>query len=628
MRFTLLLPISIVFIAFNSEVKAAEFNDLKSTVGYAIENNPEIQASWHALSISEYDTEGAKAGYRPSVDVTGSSSFVDRNYGLDRDYMSHIGEVTLTQMLFDGFRTSSEVKKFKQAQMVRYFELLSQVEQTALEATIAYTDVLLYQELLLIAEQNLRMHVDVFKQIEESVVAGVARRADLEQISGRLSLSEANVITELSNLHDVSARYLRIVGIDPAKDLQNIELPNVANSLKALGVILQEAYTQNPSFSATLYNIDSKTFDVDSAKSRYQPKVDVVASYGSQSRDQAGLNNTITEARVGFQFSYNLYNGGADSAAVSSALQQVNLAKDLRDKSCRDIRQTIQIARNNIINIERQLPSLNEHRVSSDRVKTAYFDQFNIGERTLLDLLDSENEYYESSRAYILALNSQTQAYFNLLAGKGELTRFLGLVKKDLPDPETMAERPVDFDPRYICPGVTSSHLISENNILVRDSDADGITDLWDECKATQGGAIVDERGCAISFQEDQVDLFEVPVVDKATVNIQFKSGSSKIDSNYEEALQPIIDALNSQPNTGVIISGHASLDGDATFNKTLSEERAFAVAQVLINNYQIAEERVTAIGYGEERPIIDSESQAANAKNRRIEAIIVSMND
>ncbi|MGY2499211.1 TolC family protein, partial [Klebsiella pneumoniae] len=84
-----------------------------------------------------------------------------------------------------------------------YFELLDTVENTALATTNAYIDVLRQRELVLLAEGNLNKHVTVFRQIEESSRAGVARAADLEQINGRLSLAESNLLVEIANLHDV-----------------------------------------------------------------------------------------------------------------------------------------------------------------------------------------------------------------------------------------------------------------------------------------------------------------------------------------------------------------------------------------------------------------------------------------
>lgn len=609
---------------------------LEDYVRKVVNENPEVQASWRQLQIAISDVNIARGGFRPQVDVLASSAYSDRNYGLDREYMGHTAQVTLTQMLYDGFLTSSEVKRFKQAQVVRFFELMGEIEQKSLDTALAYMDVRMFRELLKLAEENLITHVDVFKQIEESVKAGVGRRADLEQISGRLSLAESNVLTELSNLHDVTARFLRIVGEKPAETLKTVTINAAFVDTSSVDIqsLLNSAYSTNPQFNAAIYNIDAQRYGLDSAKSLYHPQVNLTASYGAQTRDQAALNNTITEASVGVNFSYNLYNGGSDRAAIRQALSQVDLAKDLRDKACIDMRQTVQIAFNDIINITEQLPSLNAHRLSSDRVKSAYMDQFTIGERSLLDLLDSENEYYESSRAYLEAQYTLEKARVRLLAASGNLAQTLGITKEGVPDVLSKAEERVSYDPNHVCPAVRT-HFEDELNILKRDTDGDGIVDLWDDCDNSTPGAIVDDFGCEAEKPEIEPEtapnaakftLDNAKIVDSFNINIEFASNSIEVLPEYENALKEVINALNSDPSLGVIIHGHASLDGDATYNQRLSERRAKVVASLLIAKANIEARRITAVGYGETRPLVDEESDEANARNRRIEAAIIQL--
>ena len=615
--------------AQNSSAKNVDAS-LEHYVHKVVNENPEVQATWRQLQVAMSDVDIARGGFRPRVDVLATSAYNDRNYGLDREFMGHSAEITLTQMLYDGFLTSSEVKRFKQAQVVRFFELLSEIEQKSLDTALAYMDVQLFRKLLSLSEENLITHVTVFKQIEESVEAGVGRRADLEQISGRLSLAESNVLTELSNLHDVTARFLRLVGEKPADNLKVVTLNSAYVDAKTTNIdtLLTSAYDTNPQFNAAIYNIDAQRYAVDSAKSLYHPQIDLSASYGAQTRDLAALNNTITEARVGINFSYNLYNGGSDRAAIRQALSQVDLAKDLRDKACIDMRQTVQIAYNDIINITEQLPSLNAHRISSDRVRTAYMDQFTIGERSLLDLLDSENEYYESSRAYIEARYSLDKARVRLLAASGSLAKTLGITKEQVPDMLSKAEEKISYDPKFACP-VVRTDFTDELNILKRDADGDGIVDLWDDCVDPSHTGKVNAVGCKeIEPKPSAADftLDNAKVIDSFKINIEFSSNSTDVLPEYKNALKEVINALNANPDSGVIIHGHASLDGDSTYNQRLSERRAKAVASLLMSNGHIPPRRITAVGYGEERPLIDEESVTANARNRRIEAAIIQL--
>ncbi|MEG3768053.1 TolC family outer membrane protein [Alteromonas sp. 14N.309.X.WAT.G.H12] len=614
-------------------------HDLQHILSHAIDNNPDVQRSWRDFMIAGEDKRQVEAGWRPSVDVSAGLNYLKRNYGIDRSYVFNDAQITVSQLLFDGFFTSSEIQRFNEARKVRYFELLATIENTAFEVVSAYADVQQFRELLIIAEENLTTHVSVFKQIEESVNAGVARRADLEQISGRLSLAESNVMTAQANLHDVSARFLRLAGILPPERLVSLNVYRPVGLVDVpLQSIIYKAYEHNPTFLAAYFDINAQQFAITAARSNYYPKVNVVASYGSQNRDDDGLDNRLTEGSIGLQLTYNLYNGGRDRSRVRAALFEIDRAKDVRESVCRDIRQTLQISYNEIKNLEQRLPALNEHRLSSRRVRTAYLDQFKIGQRTLLDLLDAENEAYESSRAYREAFYAELKAYFSILSTQGGLTSKLKVnhhfsgtkayERVDKDDPQSF------FDPQHVCPALSVNPDDPQQSILTRDTDHDGVVNLWDDCVNTPVGVVVNNNGCEAekalpAVPDVSSDLLgQENVRQKIIVNVPFSPNSSNIEASYEVLFFPIVEALERYPQSGVIIEGHASLDGSAVYNKKLSKRRALSVVTWLVDNMGVPANRIIGRGVGEERPLQNSTDLQSNTVNRRIEALIVDLDE
>lgn len=620
--------------------------DVHHVVQHTINSNPDIQAGVKDLKLAQLEVRDARGALKPTVDITASGAYVDQNDGRDPEYAEYQGQIALSQLLYDGSLTYNNIRSLKQAQVVRLYQLYAEVEQTAQEAVEAYLDILQYRELMRTAEDNLRTHISVYKQVDKSASAGVARGADLEQINGRLSLSESNVITEQSNLHDVSARFLRITGIDPNIALtpytpQTQDFP--AGSVVAL---IENAYTTSPSLQASIYNIDARQFDKQSARGLYKPIVRMGLSYGTQNRDETGADNTITEARAGISVSYNLYNGGRDKTAIKSALYQIGQAKDQRDGVCRDMRQTIQIAFNDIRNLSRQLPSLNEHRLSSARVRAAYLGQFKLSQRTLLDLLDSENEAYEAARAYTLAKYTQYKAVVRLLAAQGRLAENLNLTPSGWPEPAALAQRPVNYDPRYICPAIDTANLGVVGNVLQQDSDNDGVTDLWDECNGSQAGANVNAEGCAVSTNNEIPDVMssgsaintseppekayleQLTVSQNFTIAVQFEKNTANFSGSEYAGLNELVKALQSNSQSAVIVEGHTSNDGNSDYNQKLGLLRANAVAKWLIKSAGLDSSRVVTVSYGESMPKVEGNSEAAHEKNRRIEAKLVAVND
>ena len=435
---------------------AQEVTTLPDVVRKAISENPEVQATWYAFLSSGDEQDVAKGGYFPRLDLSAGVGWeawdwhqADRS---DEDFRRSNVTLSLRQMIYDGFATSNEVARLGYAKLVRYYEVLAASEQVGLEAMRAYLDVMRYRELQKLAVDNYAQHQEIFKKVQDRAKAGISRGVDLEQASGRLALSESNRVTETSNLYDVSNRYLRIVGSAPPEltpqDLLREGLP------PGLKDALDLAFQQNPSFNAAVENVRAAESAAAVRKSPFHPRVDFQArqTFG-RGIDAIEGNKDETMAEV--VLSYNLFAGGSDLAAERQFQKRVSLAKSQREKACRDIRQTLAIAFNDLDKLEEQLRYLNEHQLSTGKARKAYRDQFDIGQRTLLDLLDTENEYFEARRAYVHASYDYALAHGRVLASMGSLLKALGVSREAMPSVEDAGQERHQVDPDSICPAET-----------------------------------------------------------------------------------------------------------------------------------------------------------------------------
>jgi hypothetical protein len=144
--------------------------------------------------------------------------------------------------------------------------------------------------------------------------------------------------------------------------------------------------------------------------------------------------------------------GGSDDARMRQAAEGLNQAKDLREKACRDLRQTLSIAYNDSQRLKEQLGYLDQHQLSIAKAREAYRRQFDIGQRTLLDLLDTENEYFQARRAYVNAVYDQRIAEARTLAGIGRLMPALEVAREDLPSGAALGQDRTGIDPQSVCP--------------------------------------------------------------------------------------------------------------------------------------------------------------------------------
>ena len=433
----------------------------------AVLQNPEVQARWRAFNGTLAQQDAARGGYYPRVDITAGTGreHLEQPNQADRDFTRRSFSANLNQMLFDGFATRSEVRRLGYLKLVRYYELLEISENTASEATRAYYDVLRYRKLVKLAEENYGQHRVLFDQMEQRAKAGVGRRVDFEQAGGRLALSESNLLTEVTNLHDVSARYQRLVGDLPPADMAEPEMlqqgvPPTANAA------VMEAIKQSPVISAAIENIRSSQMDRDGRDAGFMPRLEVRARQEmDQNRD--GVMGSRKDRVVEMVLNYNLFRGGTDSALKRQAAENLNASKDLRDKACRDVRQTLAIAYNDTRRITEQLRYLDAHQLASEKARDAYHKQFDIGQRTLLDLLDTENELFQARRAYVNSSYDQGIAYARTHAAMGTLLAALKLRRVETPSPSEMGEDPFEVDPATACPPQTPVTLVVDKAAAV-----------------------------------------------------------------------------------------------------------------------------------------------------------------
>ena len=419
-----------------------QFATLRDIAQKAVLNNPEVMAKWHNFRAAVEEVGVASGAYLPRVDVIAGAGreylkqpqFSGSKVTQEGYYDRNGWLVSLNQMMFDGFATRNEVKRLGKAQLVRYYELLDASEAIALEAARAYLDVIRFRFLVNLAEDNYVSHRATFEQLLRRTQSGVGRRVDLEQAASRLALAEVNLTTETANLHDVTARFQRIVNSQPPQVIFSPALISRAlpSSQKAA---LEKLFKNNPALLAAQENIEAADYDIAVRRAAYSPRLDFRARTDN-AENYLGVIGDRTNNVAEVVLTYNIFNGGSDRARERQYIERKHLAVDLRDKACRDTRQTLSIAYNDVNRLREQVSFLNIQVGLVEKTRDAYRDQFNVGQRTLLDLLDTENELLSARRSAINADMDLSLAYLRTYAGMGTLLEFMELKKLDVETPD------------------------------------------------------------------------------------------------------------------------------------------------------------------------------------------------
>ncbi|MBS1209094.1 MAG: channel protein TolC [Proteobacteria bacterium] len=433
-----ILALSLALIGSN--LNAATLNEVTER---ALARSPDVQMRLHDYNASSSEQQAARGGLRPRIDLeayAGRERY-DPTPGTS-NYFNHPGaSLQLRQLLFDAGATRNDIKRLGFAKATRYYELLQAADDIAFESSRAYLDVQRYRQLSNLAKENWAVHKELYDQITSRVQAGVGRRVDLEQAAGRLALAQSNWLTDTSNLHDVSARFERIVGEAPPV---LAEAPDLTKQMPEDKQILTEALRNNPGFMAAISNLRAARALTDVRRAANAPTLEFRASTGVE-RNRNGYDGSYKNDMAQIVMNYNLYRGGSDSARITQAVESYNAAIDGREKSCRDIRQTTTIAWNNVRKQREQLRLLNQHMLSTEKARDAYRQQFDIGQRTLLDLLDTENELFQARRAYANAQYDLKQSEYQVLSVTHRLLPGLGLAPATVTAPDSDDGDPKDY---------------------------------------------------------------------------------------------------------------------------------------------------------------------------------------
>lgn len=164
------------------------------------------------------------------------------------------------------------------------------------------------------------------------------------------------------------------------------------------------------------------------------------------------------------------------------------------------------------------------------------------------------------------------------------------------------------------CPQTAAGIKVDANGCAL-DSDSDGVIDARDKCPGTPAGTMVDTTGCPKATKSAKVTAAGTWIYE----DIRFASGKAEITASSTPVLQEIAAALKASPQLNAEIQGHTDSKGSLALNERLSQQRADAVRNYLVDQ-GIVPERLSAKGYGPHKPIAGNDSAEGRAQNRRVE--------
>ena len=423
---------SLVLVLCFFALKPSELmgQSLEEAIRITLRTNPDIQASAYNLIAAEQLKNQVRGSLLPSVDLVFSGGYEESNNtttralgenGLDMTRVER--SLKITQLIFDGNSTRNLVRQQKALVESALARLLSAKETTTLRAVQVYLEVLRRDEIVRLSEENLGYHDDTLEKINERFESGVGTKVDVIQTRGRQAQSKSNVLLAKRDKEDGRAQFYRVIGEYPSELVRPNAIPPAPKTLdETVGIAL----SNNPNIKAIEAEVQAAISGRKQARGVFFPRFDLElgATRNDDTDGSVGPNDDETAV---VRMTYNLFRGGADRARLNEAEAQEFAVRESLRSALRAVEEDTTVVWNELQDILVRLKYLEAHVDSTKEVLSVYREQLTLGKRTLLDLLDIQNELLRSQIVLVSGQYAEAFARYRVLASTGNLLASMGI---------------------------------------------------------------------------------------------------------------------------------------------------------------------------------------------------------
>jgi len=480
----LLLP-----VVYCLGISSAEATSLKDVVAEVLDTNPVIVERLRNYRATREEVNIADAGYYPTLDL--QSSFGRKYEGRVSSKVLRTTEnvfqnsLILRQNIFDGFSTHEKVNYQKMRTLAAAFSYLEKANDVTLQTINVYLELLRQKELLNNSQINVDHNQKLYIKVSKAYKAGLTTLSEVSKIQSSLSLAKSNMMVQKNKVTNAMFNFRRVTG--HLISLDKVKKPNFGLKLpKNQKKATMYALEYNPSLLVGKYNIKSAESLYRESKSKFMPKVDI--EMAEHYNDNYGpLQTPEDRFQAMVVVSYNLFNGGADEAAKRNKLSKLSQEISVVDDLKRQVVEGIDLSWSAYELSNEQIPFLKDYKSQSTKTLKLYSKEYELGERSLLDLLATENDLKRANDELI-------NAKYNLLLSKYRILDAMGL---------TMSSIMGNVTEYYHRVGVFTQEKMTKRDQLPvnMDSDGDGVPSSKDNCAQSKKKNGVLPFGCTKGYQ-------------------------------------------------------------------------------------------------------------------------------
>lgn len=461
---------------------------LKEAVSDVLDSNPVVTERLHNYRATRADLGSAEAGYYPTVDIELSAGKDYRGRftsEADETYNIFQNSLILRQNIFRGFSTHEQVNYQEMRTLAAAYSYLEKANDITLQTIKAYIDILRYKDILKNSKRHVRHIQKLYSKVKKAYKSGLTKMSEVSKVQSSLSLAKSNELVAANKLTNAIYNFRHLTGrVVSPNELKSVrfDLPLPSSQEEAALYALE----YNPSVVVGKYNIKGAEALYRESKSNYLPTLDmeVKANYADTFDNTAiPYPDKSDDVKGMLVLRYNLFRGGADEADRIKKLNKISQEVAVTDELKRQVIEGLNLSWGTYELSKHQIPSLKRYRDQSAETLRLYVKEYELGERSLLDLLATENDL---SRANDELINAK----YNMLVAKYRILDAMGL---------TIASLSSDVKKYYKRVGLFTKGKVKDmgNLPISYDKDNDKVVSNKDLCPDTpNGGKGAKADGC------------------------------------------------------------------------------------------------------------------------------------
>lgn len=431
----MLLVVFMLVLSLNPANPAAAQTTLQQSIKAAFAYSPDLKAEKERHQVASLAVDRAKGGRLPAVQASAGGGFSQISDSLNKMYdqedkFRSFGETSLRliQPLWHGGAITSEIGASEAGAAAAASTLEDDANFLALNVIAAHLDVVRRKSMLELAKTNVAEHAKTLDTVRQRYESKVSTIGELNQVQSRYSKAKATLLAYETAYENARSTYRRLTGQYPVSLLQ-VSMPRT--TYDTVQIARAVCMRDNLRIKAAIEDVNQMQKQQDNAKSNYLPRVNLEMGHNWNDRDgDAPSSFHSLDAMVRLQ--WNLYNGGQDSKNVSMQKARLREAKQtlhaVMDMLNEDVENTFTRWQSYIL----QEQEYREAKEASRITKDDYSRQFLASKRSLIDVLDAENDIFSAAGQELLISGEKTVAAYRLLALTGNLLSELDIKADDL----------------------------------------------------------------------------------------------------------------------------------------------------------------------------------------------------